>query len=642
MKFQRRLLITYSMLVLLLVMVLALLFYHYSSDLFVRNALDTHQLLSHNLSSQLDSLLQPMDFITANLISDAEFKSSLATLNMINRGDPVNTDFIAEAQRTVRNRLVTYSIVKNFYAAVVLNREQDFFSSNFIEHLTTARTGRSWQNLPWVPYAEAAAGRVVTLAPFPDPWDTGSRNTDSQDTDSRPDERGTMVFGRGRAVQELNSNKQSYLLVLNRVEKLDSVFTIPDQDYVRILAFLDSGETLYRSGEWEPALEAYYKDHVSDPPVDFFLNKISGRQEALLVSSSPSTGTSVMLILDRQILLAPLTFSRNLTVGIGLLLLLVSFVYNVISSRLLTRPLRLITVRMEETELSNLSSGEPLNHDNDEISALDHAFISLRERLDQSIHRELDSRTLWLKARFDSLQAQVDPHFINNILAVIAGRGLELGDRLTGDICDGVATMLRYSTSNLEGPATLGDELAHLKTYLFLMKQRFEDRLEYTISMDSDVLAVHLPRIVLQPIVENSFAHGNAVDRRAIRIEVSGLLNGDRWMFELQDNGNGFSAASMEKLRTQIRSLQTSPDPGILKRGLDIGGFGLISTYARLYLFYHGDVDWEMGNRASGGAFVRIGGPLSSEVQSLGEPLGSSGRRDGGEDDYVQYSSGGG
>ncbi len=224
MKFQRRLLITYSILVLLLVLVLALLFYHYSSDLFARNALDTHQLLSRNLSSQLDSLLQPMDFITANLISDAEFKSSLATLNMINRGDPVNTDFIAEAQRTVRNQLVTYSIVKNFYAAVVLNREQDFFSSNFIEHLTTAEAGTVWQDLPWVSFAEAAAGKVVTLAPFPDPWDTGSRNTDSRNTDSqdidsqdidsraadsRADEKGEMVFGRGRAVQELNSAKQS-------------------------------------------------------------------------------------------------------------------------------------------------------------------------------------------------------------------------------------------------------------------------------------------------------------------------------------------------------------------------------------------------------------------------------------------------
>jgi two-component system, sensor histidine kinase YesM len=175
-----------------------------------------------------------------------------------------------------------------------------------------------------------------------------------------------------------------------------------------------------------------------------------------------------------------------------------------------------------------------------------------------------------------------------------------------------VATMLRYSTSTSEGPATLGDELAHLKTYLFLMKQRFEDQLEYTISVESEVLAVQLPRIVLQPIIENSFTHGYAVDRRVILIEVLGRLNGDRWMIELQDNGNGFSAASMEKLRTQIGSLQASPDPGILKRGLDIGGLGLISTYARLYLFYHGDVDWEMGNRASGGAFVSISGPLSA------------------------------
>jgi len=602
MGFQKKLLLTYSLLVLLLVSVLAVLFYQYASGLFEQNALDNYGLITTKLSDQLDNVFRPMDFISTNLISDASFKSALSSLDTLDRGNPHNTFFLTEAQRTIQSQLYTYSIVKNFYALVVFNRRNDFFTSNLLQHNRTTDAGNAYQRLAWIPSADAAMGSSITITPYRDIWDPKTE---------------TNVFGRGRMVRS-PSEGVGYIAVLKKVEELNPIFTVSDPRFAHTLAFLPTGEILYKDGNVSPALETYYQrtaeQMVSPNSPDsprFTLNQTTGNREALLAYKSEYTGITVALVLDRRILLAPLNFLRNLTLGIGILIILVSIAYTWISSTLLTQPLRIIQAKMEATQLSNLTGGQPLQHPIDEITALDRSFMSLKERLDQSIQRELDSRTLWMRARFDSLQAQVNPHFINNILTVIAGRGLELGDEVIGEICDGVASMLRYSTSTTEEFATVGEELAHLGNYLFLMKQRLEDRLTYSIEVDPAIREARIPKIVFQQIAENSLTHGYKNKGGPIKLTVRGALVPEgRWLVELTDNGEGIEDATLEKLNKNLRTLRDDPRNSVLEWGLKIGGLGLINLYARLYLFYDGDVDWGIENRAEGGVRVTLGGPL--------------------------------
>jgi len=602
MGFQKKLLLTYSLLVLLLVSVLAVLFYQYASGLFEQNALDNYGLITTKLSDQLDNVFRPMDFISTNLISDASFKSALSSLDTLDRGNPHNTFFLTEAQRTIQSQLYTYSIVKNFYALVVFNRRNDFFTSNLLQHNRTTDAGNAYQRLAWIPSADAAMGSSITITPYSDIWDPKTE---------------TNVFGRGRMVRS-PSEGVGYIAVLKKVEELNPIFTVSDPRFAHTLAFLPTGEILYKDGNVSPALETYYQrtaeQMVSPNSPDsprFTLNQTTGNREALLAYKSEYTGITVALVLDRRILLAPLNFLRNLTLGTGILIILVSIAYTWISSTLLTQPLRIIQAKMEATQLSNLTGGQPLQHPIDEITALDRSFMSLKERLDQSIQRELDSRTLWMRARFDSLQAQVNPHFINNILTVIAGRGLELGDEVIGEICDGVASMLRYSTSTTEEFVTVGEELAHLGNYLFLMKQRLEDRLTYSIEVDPAIRGARIPKIVFQQIAENSLTHGYKNKGGPIKLTVRGALVPEgRWLVELTDNGEGIEDATLEKLNKNLRTLRDDPRNSVLEWGLKIGGLGLINLYARLYLFYDGDVDWGIENRAEGGVRVTLGGPL--------------------------------
>jgi two-component system, sensor histidine kinase YesM len=603
MRFQTRLLYTYSLLIVLLVVILSVLFYGYSSGVFEKNAQGTYQLLCTKIGQQIDNVIRPMDFISTNLISDASFKSALASLESLDRSNPKNSYFLNEAMQTIRYLLSSYSIYKNFYAVVVFNKKGDFFSSNFLDHTSVSVSADKIAGLPWIRRANEEAGRSVVVSPYEDQWRTTGR---------------VVVFGRARVMPGLYDDL-GYIEVQNRFSDLEPLLVIPGREFVRILVLQADGQPLYQSEKLAPDLIAYYRAESAGTGrnSDFHRNPITRESEFITSSTSAYSGLTVTLVLNKRILLSPLRFVRTISVAIGFLIILFSVFYTWVSSMQLTRPLKLIQARMEKTELSNLPFGAPLEHPNDEIVALDRTFRSLTARLDEAIRHELDSRTLWMQARLDSLQAQVNPHFINNILTVIASRGLELGDERIGDICHGVASMLRYSTSTEERYATVERELEHVGTYLFLMKQRLEDRLIYTIEADQAILDSPVPKIILQQIIENSINHGYQKTQKPMSLGIRVYASGGYWIAEMTDDGEGFEQDRLEELNARIRAIERGLRAGTERRGLGLGGLGLLNTYSRLFLFYRGDIVWKIGNGETGGARVVVGGPAKFDVEEV-------------------------
>ena len=598
MKFQTRLLFTYSVLVFFLTVVLGITFYSYTSRLFEDNAASTYRLLSSRMSLHLDNLIRPMDFITTNLISDYNFRSALTSLATVDRNNPQNSPLINEAVRTINFNLLTYSILKNFYSVVVISPAGDFFSSNFINHSQIHFQGPPFSALPGYRAAMAAQGKPVLVPAHDDPW-----NADKK----------VRVYGLARVVLGLNGDL-AFIEVQNPIHDLDSLFRVPDQSFVRILAVQSDGSPFYESSPTSTSLVAHYFDVAQHPSEQrgFRRDPVTDENDMVISARSSYTGVTVILILNRDLLLSPLRFVGLTTAVVALLIILFSVLYNWIFSGQLTKPLRLIRERMEETELSNLPGGETIDHENDEIVALDQSFQRLRNRLDDAVRRELQSQTLTLQSRLDSLQAQVNPHFLYNILTVIAGKGLELGDEEIGEICDAIAAMLRYSTSTAIRSATIAEEIEHTRAYLFLMKKRFEDQLHFEFDVDPTILDAVIPKIVLQQVVENSINHAFRDVAGQMVIRIFGHRDGSRWTLEVIDNGQGFDPDVLEKVNAKIRRFAAKPGYREDDSGLAIGGLGLLNTYTRLHLFFKGDFVWKLENTDGGGAHVVVGSLLPS------------------------------
>ena len=208
----------------------------------------------------------------------------------------------------------------------------------------------------------------------------------------------------------------------------------------------------------------------------------------------------------------------------------------------------------------------------------------------------------------------MNPHFLYNILTVLASKGLERGAPEIGEICDGIASMLRYSTSTADRSATMAQELDHVRTYLELMKNRFEDRLTFTLDVDPHVLSATLPKIVLQQLAENSNNHGFRTVARRMELALRGWRQGDRWVIEMVDNGQGFDPIELERQRAALAETAQRLREGTWGRGLSVGGLGLRNTYGRLHLFYQGNVSWTLENQSEGGARVTLSAPLTPGV----------------------------
>lgn len=586
--FQSKLLLVYLIFIVLLVMALGTSFYVISSKTLEENAYTNLNVLVNKMSQQLDGLISPMDFISLNLISKGNFMSSMKSLVLLDRNNPDNSRFIMEAYSEIYQELMNYTIGRNYYRVSYFNLQGDFISSNVINTLETTQFREIIDGIEWLDDVESSNGGIIIIPPYNDPWAVEE----------------VKVFGVTRTDRSIDYNI-GYIEVQKKYEELETAFSVENDSYIRIVAITKENKLLYSSGIDDPGILNYYVSLANQGNLEATTLSIPGTplKEIVTVAGSDYTGIRILLAQDRQVLLNPLNIIKTTTVTAAIIILAISFLYVFLFSWYLTRPLLRLKKEMERTRFENLPYKINLPNTNNEIEALNAAFINLRRRLDDSIRREIDAQRLQLQANFEALQARVNPHFIYNVLNVLSNRGMMLGDTIIYDICKGVAAMLRYSTTTGSLTATLAEEVEHVRNYLRVMKKRFEDRLEYIIEVDEDLQKIQVPKIVLQPLVENSINHGFIKVDKVMRIEIYGYKNGNEWAIELHDNGQGFSLPILEELKKKAED--TVKTGTIAKNSGGIGGMGILNVHSRLWLYFKKTgFHFEIFNKQDGGACV--------------------------------------
>ena len=160
---------------------------------------------------------------------------------------------------------------------------------------------------------------------------------------------------------------------------------------------------------------------------------------------------------------------------------------------------------------------------------------------------------------------------------------METGNEVVIDICDHFAQMLRYSTDLRSKTATLREEIENAKNYLLLAKFRYEDKLTYTINVPDCFLQKVLPKLSLQPIVENAISHGYQGSHGDFSIAISGEIDeAGSLHLTIRDNGCGFDEFVLLRLRHEFDCIEKGELSVVENTGAHIG---LVNTYRRLYYF---------------------------------------------------------
>ena len=284
-----------------------------------------------------------------------------------------------------------------------------------------------------------------------------------------------------------------------------------------------------------------------------------------------------------------------------------SMVFVILISTYLTKPIRDMRKQIEQTQLSNLDQELIINTSDNEIEALNRSYRDLLRRLSESLDKEKKLSLLQLQAQFDTLQAQVNPHFLYNVLNVISNRGMEDGDEKICDICGNLAAMLRYSTSTVERYATVEQELDYLRQYVYLLKSRFEERLEVEITCEESIRRKIIPKIVLQQLVENSMLHGYNQKDTVMRIKVRGWIEENGWYISVEDNGDGMEEAVLQNLLAKLEEIRKKIHIQKSSIEMEIGQMGLANLYARMYLLYVDGLVFRLENKQESGVIITIG-----------------------------------
>lgn len=239
-------------------------------------------------------------------------------------------------------------------------------------------------------------------------------------------------------------------------------------------------------------------------------------------------------------------------------------------------PLRTLRKSVKKVSSGNITL-QTNEHAIDEIKELGDVFTDVLLRMNESASAERKALSL-------AMQSQVNPHFIFNILSVISSKGMEANNDEIVTMCQQVSDMLRYVSDFEDTIVPIRDEIVHTKNYLDLMKARYEDYFVYEIDIDpnDDINNVCVPKLILQPLVENCFKHAFKECEPVWKVWVSGKSDGKTWSITVKDNGNGFSDEQLHTLRSKIDGFRKNIKSNY--KDLSIGGLGLLSTVARLQL----------------------------------------------------------
>lgn len=226
----------------------------------------------------------------------------------------------------------------------------------------------------------------------------------------------------------------------------------------------------------------------------------------------------------------------------------------------------------------------------------------MNDKLKISMNDLLGSKQQEFKAMNLALQSQANPHFYYNTLSSIIVLSENDQNEDVIKLCRNLTQIMRYITDGQATITTIREEIEHVKRYLYCIKIRYQSSLNYTLEIDPEILDVPIPKLLIQPLVENAIKYG--IDcAPPWAIAITGKKYEDRWEIEIKDSGNGFSEEALQRISQNIAA--ASENSGMPK--LHINGLGIVNVYLRWKFYAKENMIFQYGNTPDGHGYYCVG-----------------------------------
>ncbi len=417
--------------------------------------------------------------------------------------------------------------------------------------------------------------------------------------------------------------KPEGLIILGVDEKdVRQAYVTPNES-AEIIVVNNNGRVLSdSSGKWVGSQVSdlpHLANAVATP--EQFAQDIDRKQWLFAQARSELTGWHVFVIQPKLELLDQLNRIKWITVAIMAVTFLCISILSWWISTVITGPIRRILVSMKRLQRGDFSQRVTHNW-GDEIGQLGTGYnimvSRIQELIDDVYLSKLNERESELKRRnaeLSLLQSQMNPHFLYNTLNTISWTAHRRGDEEVAEMIYSLSNLLRISLSGGKEFIRLHEEISLVEKYLFLQQMRFANKLVYEIHVDEEAEGIEIPKLIIQPFVENAIVHGiEPLSDDAGLVQLQVRVEHRRLMIEITDDGAGMSEARLQEVRSALEQeggTTAELDSSIGKQAGS--GFALQNVWARLRLIYGESADIEIHSVAQSGTRVRLYMPLTRE-----------------------------
>ncbi len=235
----------------------------------------------------------------------------------------------------------------------------------------------------------------------------------------------------------------------------------------------------------------------------------------------------------------------------AILILLISYTF--------TRPIAKLTTAMKEVEEGNFDI-RVVHRSRDEMGRLTDSFNFMTGKINHLVKEVYQEKLAQKNAELEALQAQINPHFLYNTLDSINWMLIDIGAMEISDVIVSLGDILKYSIHGKDVLVPLEEEIRYIESYLCIQKNRLEERLTASIKVQEEARTCMVPKLILQPVVENAILHGVEPQKAGgeIRVEAR-LLDGDL-LITVTDCGEGMDEEELARCRAVISAADAGTD----------------------------------------------------------------------------------
>lgn len=564
----------------------AVFFYIFVSRQLISSELQAMQSLNENFQNQVENSLRDLDAVSTNI-----------NYSNISK-DPLDSSFNLNISYSMLNDMAELFISISGTDLMADQMNLYDFSGNILQAgMSTMVKEATDEQLLLTQKAQSLKGKKLITLPY---------KTDAYSQSTKTQKWFISLYRSffnqyGRSVGTIETAKQC-----KSVFKGITSYKKKNKENAAFVCIFDKDGNLIYPYDIQPeeavSIEKYNSLAIESGKV--FKSPVTQELEYAARSVSSYSGYTYLTIQPQRVILKPVYHLLEILLAVVGLFLVVSVLISYRQSRSLVKPIKHLKHIIQRLELDTLGQEKATSYpvSVNELEELYQAYQNMSDNLKDSMNRLMESQEQEVKSRTLALQSQINPHFYYNSLSSIIVLA-ENGDTdVVIQMCRNLSKIMRYITDTSSTVVPLAQEIDYVKKYLYCMKVRYQSSLNYEISIADSLLEEPVPKLLIQPIVENAIKYGSDC-QPPWTITVRSIVTDTSWQIDVIDSGSGFTAEAIEKISKNIRDAKSNPGMPALK----INGLGTLNVYLRWKLFCKDDIIFTYGNTPEGHGIVSIG-----------------------------------